>query len=70
MVAIDQARANYKAYMAADIEHMFRGAPAPVKADYGYSNGWIIIGDQSFCAEQMFPKEHHPRFPADQGLSD
>jgi hypothetical protein len=51
--ALKFAQDLYAAYQAADIEHLFRGAPAPVGADYGYRHGWIIVLGHSFNGEDL-----------------
>jgi len=67
---IEQARANARAYQAAYTAHLFRNEPEPNQTAFGYRHGWYSVGAESFCLEQLFPNEHHPRFPADQGTSD
>jgi hypothetical protein len=51
--ALTFAKNLYAAYQAADIEHLFRGAPEPVKADYCYRHGWIIFGSHAFNNEDL-----------------
>lgn len=51
--ALKIAKVQYAAYQKASIEHLFRGAPEPVDADYGYRHGWIIIGEHSFNNEDL-----------------
>lgn len=70
MSAIEQAAAAFRAYDAAWIEHLFRGAPKPDDAAHSYRHGWITIDGRSFDRETAFPGQTFPRFPADQGLSD
>lgn len=70
MTNIEIARDLYNARMKADIEHMFGRGPAVNDADFNYRHGWIIVNDESFNGEMLFPDQHWPRFPADQGLSD
>ena len=52
-IALNLAKDLYAAYRAADIEHLFRGAPEPVKADYCYRHGWIILCGYSFNNEDL-----------------
>lgn len=47
------AKRLYAQYQAASIEHLFRGAPAPVEADYCYRHGWIILCGLSFNNEDL-----------------
>jgi len=45
-------------------------ARAEIDARHGYRHGWIIVDGQGFSPEVLFPEQHWPRFPADQGCSD
>lgn len=51
--ALNLAKDLHAAYAAADLEHLFRGAPEPVKADYCYRHGWIILCGHSFNHEDL-----------------
>lgn len=72
------ATRNALAFRKALTEHLFRGGPCPDNDPrYGHHHGWFLVhdvttecGSHSFNQEMLFPNEHHPRFPADQGLSD
>lgn len=56
MTTIAEARAAFDRYDHAWIEHLFRGAPEPIDADYDYRHDWIIIGDQAFNRSTCFPE--------------
>jgi len=51
--ALQVARANHKAYRDADLNHMFGRGPEPVDADFGHKHGWFIVGEFSFCEEEI-----------------
>lgn len=51
--ALNIARTNRAAYTCAEIAHLFKGAAAPVDADFGHSRGWFKVGDFNFTAEDM-----------------
>lgn len=70
MTAIEKARELYNARMAAQIESDFRGAPKRDDSEFNYRHGWIVVDGESFNGETLFPDQHWPRFPADQGLND
>ena len=57
--ALSFAKTLYAAYQAASIEHLFRGAPEPVNADYCYRHGWIIFGGHSFNNEDLTGQPYH-----------
>jgi hypothetical protein len=54
------ARQQYAAYISADIEHLFRGAPAPVGADYGYRHGWVAVGEFNFRSDEISDGAEQP----------
>lgn len=68
--AIETARTLYTARLAAVIEQDFRNGPVVNDAEFNFKHGWIIVDGQSFSGEMLFPEQHWPRFPADQGLND
>jgi hypothetical protein len=67
---LETARALYNARITAVIEQDFRNGPQVNDADFNYRHGWITVNGQSFCGEMLFPEQHWPRCPADQGCSD
>jgi len=52
--AIQIAYDRFNAHAAAYTAHLFHGAPKPVDADYGYCQGWIIVGEFSICREDCW----------------
>lgn len=70
MTTIEKARTLWNARMAAIIEQDFRNGPKVDDAAFNFRHGWIVVDGQSFNGEMLFPNQHWPRFPADQGLSD
>lgn len=70
MTAFETARELWTARIQAQIASDYGRAPARPNSDFNYSNGWITVGDESFNGETLFPDQHWPRFPADQGVSD
>ena len=54
------ARQTYAAYLAADIEHLFRGAPAPKGEEYGYRHGWTTVGEFSFPSQDISDGAEQP----------
>lgn len=52
--ALTVATQKYNAYQAAYIQHLFRGAPAPVEADFNYLHGWIVgVAGFNFSGEEI-----------------
>lgn len=51
--ALIQARSNYRAYNAAVIENLFRGAAKPVEATYGHRNGWFLVEGFNFSTDEV-----------------
>jgi hypothetical protein len=51
MTKQQRAANQFKAYDAATIEHLFRGAAAPKDEDFGYHHGWIMIDGENFNRE-------------------
>jgi len=52
--ALETAKAAYAAHIKADIALMFKGGPAfDARAEYGYHQGWYMIGDYSFCLQEI-----------------
>ncbi len=58
--ALETARTTYSAFISARIEHDFRGAPAPVEADYGYRHGWVRVGEFNFGTDEMVGPNNQP----------
>ena len=54
------AQKAHKAYMAADIEHMFRGDPEPIATEYGRSGGgWYTVQGFTFPDYQLEGRPMH-----------
>lgn len=70
MTSIEKARELYNARMTAVIAEDFRNGPKVNDAEFNFRHGWITVDGQSFNGEMLFPEQHWPRFPADQGLND
>ncbi len=52
--SLEIAKTNHAAHMAADIANMFKGGPAfDAWAEFGYRHGWYIVGEHSFCLEDI-----------------
>lgn len=68
--AIETARNLWNARMAAMIDFDFGRATSFNDADFNFRHGWITVDGRSFNGEMLFPDQHWPRHPADQGLSD
>jgi hypothetical protein len=58
--ALETARAQYSAWIAADIEHLFRGAPEPKGSDFGYRHGWVTVGGFAFGTDEMVGPNNQP----------
>lgn len=52
--ALEVAKTNRVAHQAADIANLFKGGPAfDAQAEFGYRHGWYMVGDYSFCLEDI-----------------
>jgi hypothetical protein len=51
--ALEVAKINHAAHRKADIDHMFGRGPAFDAAEYGYLHGWYMVGDFSFCQDEI-----------------
>lgn len=58
--ALEIARKAYAAYQSAYTNHLFRDAPAPVDADYGYHHGWVSAGEFNFGSDEMVGPTNQP----------
>jgi hypothetical protein len=52
--ALEIAKANHKAHVAADIAEMFHNGPEfNAETQFGYRHGWYMVGDFSFNGEDV-----------------
>ena len=52
--ALAIAKTNYEAHTAADIANLFKGGRSfDALAEFGYRHGWYLVGDFSFCLEDI-----------------
>lgn len=52
--ALEIAKINHAAHRAADIANLFKGGPTfDAQAEFGYRHGWYVVGNYSFCLEDI-----------------